>query len=39
MNSDGHRANILNCSMKALGVGVARAGNGRLTWTQSFGGR
>jgi uncharacterized protein YkwD len=39
MNSDGHRANILNCSMKALGVGVARSGNGRLTWTQSFGGR
>ena len=39
MNSEGHRANILNCSMKALGVGVARAGNGRLTWTQDFGGR
>jgi uncharacterized protein YkwD len=39
MNSDGHRANILNCKMQALGVGVARAGNGRLTWTQNFGGR
>lgn len=39
MGSDGHRANILNCKMKALGVGVARAGNGRLYWTQDFGGR
>lgn len=39
MNSDGHRANILNCRLKAIGVGVARAGNGRLYWTQDFGGR
>lgn len=39
MDSSGHRANILNCSMKAIGVGTARAGNGRIYWTQDFGGR
>jgi uncharacterized protein YkwD len=39
MNSSGHRANILNCDMRALGVGVVRAGNGQLYWTQDFGGR
>jgi uncharacterized protein YkwD len=39
MNSEGHRNNILNCSLKAIGVGVARAGNGQLYWTQDFGGR
>jgi uncharacterized protein YkwD len=38
MNSSGHRANILNCNLKALGVGVVRS-NGRLYWTQDFGGR
>jgi uncharacterized protein YkwD len=37
MNSSGHRANILNCRLRALGVGVARASNGRLYWTQDFG--
>jgi uncharacterized protein YkwD len=39
MNSEGHRNNILNCSLKAIGMGVARAGNGQLYWTQDFGGR
>jgi len=39
MNSTGHRANILNCDLRALGVGVARVGNGQLHWTQDFGGR
>ena len=39
MNSEGHRNNILNCSLKAIGVGVATASNGRLYWTQDFGGR
>nr|WP_245573942.1 CAP domain-containing protein [Amycolatopsis nigrescens] len=34
MNSDGHRRNILNCSLGKLGVGVNTAG--RL-WTQDFG--
>jgi len=38
MASSGHRANILNCNLKALGVGVVRS-NGRLFWTQDFGGR
>jgi uncharacterized protein YkwD len=39
MNSAGHRANILNCSFKAIGVGVARAADGELYFTQDFGGR
>lgn len=34
MNSSGHRANILNCSLKKLGVGVAKDG---WYWTQDFG--
>lgn len=37
MGSAGHRANILNCGLRAIGVGVARASNGRLYWTQDFG--
>jgi uncharacterized protein YkwD len=37
--STGHKENILNCSFKALGVGVARGADGRLYWTQDFGGR
>ncbi|MEL5954629.1 CAP domain-containing protein [Streptomyces sp. CLV115] len=36
MNSDGHRANILNCDYKTLGVGVHR-GPGGPWWTQDFG--
>ncbi|MGW7367719.1 CAP domain-containing protein [Streptomyces sp. NPDC054841] len=36
MNSDGHRANILNCEYKTLGVGVSFAEGGPW-WTQDFG--
>ncbi|MFB7653176.1 MULTISPECIES: CAP domain-containing protein [unclassified Streptomyces] len=36
MNSEGHRANILNCSFKELGVGV-HVGDGGPWWTQNFG--
>ncbi|MEU4169888.1 sigma-70 family RNA polymerase sigma factor [Streptomyces sp. NPDC026665] len=36
MNSPGHRANILNCSFKNLGVGVHK-GSGGPWWTQDFG--
>ncbi|MEV7357861.1 CAP domain-containing protein [Kitasatospora sp. NPDC091276] len=35
MNSPGHRANILNCAFKQLGVGV-RTGSGGPWWTQVF---
>ncbi|MBP2474646.1 uncharacterized protein YkwD [Crossiella equi] len=37
MDSPGHRANILNCGYKSLGVGVARGGSYRIYWTQNFG--
>lgn len=38
MDSEGHRANILNCGFAAIGVGVAEAGDGGgYYWTQSFG--
>jgi uncharacterized protein YkwD len=33
MNSPGHRANILNCAFKEIGVGYAQPGN---YWTQDF---
>ncbi|HEY8482177.1 MAG TPA: CAP domain-containing protein [Spirillospora sp.] len=36
MNSPGHRANILNCSLRAIGVGRAD-GPGGPYWTQNFG--
>ncbi|WP_228976866.1 CAP domain-containing protein [Streptomyces sp. DH12] len=36
MNSEGHRANILNCDLKRLGVGV-HFGPGGPWWTQNFG--
>ena len=36
MNSPGHRANILDCSLRTLGVGVAY-GTGGPWWTQDFG--
>ena len=39
MNSAGHRENILNCSNKAVGVGVARGGSYGIYWTQDFGTR
>lgn len=38
MHSPGHRANILNCSFKNLGVGVHN-GSGGPWWTQDFGAR
>jgi uncharacterized protein YkwD len=34
MNSEGHRANILNCSLTKIGVGVTTKG---WYWTQDFG--
>jgi uncharacterized protein YkwD len=34
MNSDGHRANILNCDLHTIGVGLAEEG---MYWTQDFG--
>ncbi|MEU1514762.1 CAP domain-containing protein [Streptomyces sp. NPDC005811] len=34
MNSPGHKANILNCGFKEIGVGLAQPGN---YWTQDFG--
>ncbi|MBT2409208.1 CAP domain-containing protein [Streptomyces sp. ISL-12] len=36
MNSEGHRANILNCDFRTLGVGVHFASGGPW-WTQDFG--
>ena len=36
MNSAGHKANILNCGFKNLGVGVAADAGGSLLWTQDF---
>ena len=39
LGSAPHRKNILNCDFAALGVGIARAINGTLYWTQDFGGR
>ncbi|MFG2606424.1 sigma-70 family RNA polymerase sigma factor [Streptomyces sp. NPDC048514] len=36
MHSPGHRANILNCSFKNIGVGVHNGGGGPW-WTQDFG--
>ncbi|GAA4898880.1 CAP domain-containing protein [Streptomyces coeruleoprunus] len=36
MNSEGHRANILNCDFTTLGVGV-HFGDGGPWWTQNFG--
>ncbi len=39
LGSSGHKQNILNCSMKSIGVGIAAGVNGSLYWTQDFGGR
>ncbi len=39
MNSPGHKANILNCSNKALGVGIGKGGTYGTYWTQDFGRR
>jgi len=37
MNSPGHRANILNCAAKAVGVGAVYSANGTPYFTQDFG--
>ncbi|HEX6969160.1 MAG TPA: CAP domain-containing protein [Micromonosporaceae bacterium] len=37
MNSPGHRANILNCDARAMGLGMAAATDGTRYWTQMFG--
>lgn len=37
MNSDGHRNNLLNCSHRVIGVGLAYDSGGRAYWTQNFG--
>ncbi|MFI0447581.1 CAP domain-containing protein [Actinomadura sp. 6N118] len=36
MKSPGHRANILNCKLRAIGVGMV-GGSGGPWWTQDFG--
>lgn len=36
MNSDGHRANILNPNLKKLGVGYTEGGRYRTNWVQMF---
>ncbi len=36
LNSQGHRENMLNCKIKAIGVGV-HIGSGGPWWTQDFG--
>lgn len=36
MNSEGHRANILNSSYTHIGVGYASGGSSRHYWTQMF---
>ncbi|MEO3856069.1 CAP domain-containing protein [Acrocarpospora sp. B8E8] len=38
LDSPGHRANIMNCDLKAIGIGV-RLGTGGPWWTQNFGSR
>ena len=38
MDSAGHRANILNCTYRDIGVGVAQGGSYGTYWTQDFGG-
>jgi uncharacterized protein YkwD len=37
INSPGHRANLLNCSSVAVGVGLAYKADGTPYWTQDFG--
>jgi uncharacterized protein YkwD len=41
MNSSGHRANILNCGLRDIGVGYATNPNSTygVYWTQDFGSR
>ncbi|SOD64583.1 Uncharacterized conserved protein YkwD, contains CAP (CSP/antigen 5/PR1) domain [Streptomyces zhaozhouensis] len=37
MNSEGHRANILNCDFTTMGLGAHFADGGGPWWTQTFG--
>ncbi|WP_281892484.1 CAP domain-containing protein [Phytohabitans aurantiacus] len=37
LRSEPHRRAILDCGAKAVGVGMARARDGALLWTQDFG--
>jgi uncharacterized protein YkwD len=37
MASPGHRANILNCKAKTVGVGAVYSKSGNLYYTQEFG--
>ncbi|PRY31193.1 uncharacterized protein YkwD [Pseudosporangium ferrugineum] len=37
MNSEGHRANILNCDFKAIGAGAVKGVDGTIVWGQLFG--
>jgi uncharacterized protein YkwD len=37
MNSAPHKANILNCAARSIGVGMAKSANGTAYWTQEFG--
>jgi uncharacterized protein YkwD len=37
MNSAPHKANILNCSARSIGVGMAKKADGTPYWTQEFG--
>ncbi|MEV8510521.1 CAP domain-containing protein [Actinoplanes sp. NPDC051475] len=37
MNSEGHRANILNCDFGAIGVGAVKGVDGTIVWGQLFG--
>ncbi|MGL4178174.1 MAG: CAP domain-containing protein [Dermatophilaceae bacterium] len=37
MDSPGHKANMLNCSHKAVGIGIGRGGYYGIYWTQNFG--
>jgi uncharacterized protein YkwD len=39
MLSPGHRANIMNCSAKAVGIGAVYAANGNPYFTEDFGTR
>ena len=36
MNSPGHRANIMNANFGKIGIGVHKASNGTIYWTQVF---
>ncbi|MFI9008252.1 CAP domain-containing protein [Actinosynnema sp. NPDC053489] len=37
MNSEGHRANIVNCALRDLGVARSVDGSNKYYWTQDFG--